>query len=127
MLVFYLVAARFSAIGWLQVAVASIVAIDLGFWFLEPQLEWYVGLSGLLHGLLAAGVVQGIRAGQIDFWVLGGLLLLKLVYEALFGPLPGSEASSGGSVVVAAHLYGAAGGALSGLYLSFRKDRQPPI
>ena len=120
-LVFFLVGPRFSARLWLLICALIIVVIDAGFWFFQPQLIWYVGLSGLLHGCLAAGVMEGLRQRQFDDWLIAGLLVLKLGYEQLVGPLPGSEASAGGSVVVAAHLYGAIAGALIGATLSFRK------
>ena len=45
--------------------------------------------------------------------VICALVIGKLIYEQLFGPLPGSESTSGGSVVVNAHLYGAIGGAIA--------------
>ncbi|MDH5323713.1 MAG: rhomboid family intramembrane serine protease, partial [Gammaproteobacteria bacterium] len=98
-----------------------------GFWYLQPQLSWYVGLSGLLHGLLAAGTVSGIRHRQVECSIIAAFLLGKLVYEQLFGALPGSEASSGGNVVVAAHLYGTLGGALAGLLFALRKSSAAPI
>jgi len=118
---------RFSAMSWALISVIALLAIDLGLWTLEPQLIWYVGLSGLLHGYLAAGAIDGLRTGQIDYWLLTGFLVVKLGYEQLVGPLPGSEGTTGGSVVVAAHLYGAIGGALSGAFLSFRKARPASI
>jgi rhomboid family GlyGly-CTERM serine protease len=126
-LISFLVAARFSAIQWLLITLLIIVGIDLGFWILEPQLGWYVGLSGVLHGLLAAGVASGMRDGQSDSWIIGGLLVIKIIYEQLVGPVPGSEGTSGGDVVVAAHLYGAIAGALAGAGLSFRKSPQASL
>ncbi len=126
-LISYLIAARFSSVQWLWISLLIIMGIDLGFWILEPQLAWYVGLSGVLHGLLAAGVASGIRDGHSDSWIIGGLLLIKLIYEQLVGPIPGSEGSSGGDVVVAAHLYGTIAGALAGAGLSFRKSPQASL
>jgi rhomboid family GlyGly-CTERM serine protease len=126
-LVSYLVAAAFSARRWLLIAVTVIAGIDLGFWYLQPQLTWYVGLSGLLHGLLAAGVISGIRNRHVDSWVIAGFLLIKLAYEQLIGPLPGSEGTAGGEVVVVAHLYGAISGAVIGAWLCFRKAAHVPI
>ena len=120
-LVCYLVGPGFPALQWLFISFLVIAGIDLGFWILEPQLAWCVGLSGLMHGLLAAGVASGVRRGRLDAWLIAGLLGGKLVYEQLVGPLPGSESASGGDVVVAAHLYGTIAGFLAGGGLSFRK------
>jgi len=113
LLVWYLVGHSFSRMQWVIVTLAIIVGIDLGFWFLYPNLSWYVGLSGLVHGLLAAGVVGNLKSGRIDMWILGAALIAKLVYEGLVGPLPGSEQTSGGAVIVAAHIYGAVAGAIA--------------
>lgn len=109
-LVWYLVGGVFAPRDWVVVAVLSIVAIDLGFWFLKPELAWYVGLSGLLHGMLAGGLLASLRRAHVETVALAVLLAAKLVFEQLSGPLPGSEASSGGAVIVDAHLYGAVGG-----------------
>ena len=95
--------------------IASIVAIDVGFWFLYPQLDWYVGLSGLLHGLLAAGLFVGVVRRDREAVVLAVFVSAKLAWEQLVGPLPGSESTSGGAVIVDAHLYGAVGGVLGAL------------
>lgn len=116
-LVWYLVGASFRAAEWTIVAIVSVGAIDLGLWFVNTQLEWYVGLSGLLHGVLAAGLLAGLRQPRLEMLALGVLLLAKLGWEQFNGPLPGSESTSGGPVVVAAHLYGTVGGALAGLLL----------
>jgi rhomboid family GlyGly-CTERM serine protease len=116
-LVWLLAGHRLSVRAWTSVIVITIACMDAAFWFLEPGLNWYVGLSGLLHGLLLAGVVAGLKTAPIDSAVLGLLVLLKLLYEQTAGPLPGSEATAGGPVVVDAHLYGALGGALAGALL----------
>jgi rhomboid family GlyGly-CTERM serine protease len=122
LLVWYLVGNQLSTMRWLIAGGASIVFIDLGFWVFEPNLTWYVGLSGLLHGILAAGIVASWNRDRPTASLLAVLVVGKLAYEQIFGPLPGSEASSGGSVVVAAHLYGAIGGAAcAGLLLKLRQ------
>ena len=127
LLIFYLVGTRYTPSGWALISIVTLAVIDLGFWALQPELIWYVGLSGLLHGFLAAGAVSGLRSGQIDYWLIAAFLVLKLGYEQLAGPLPGSEGTTGGTVVVAAHLYGAIGGSLVGAFLSFRKATPAPI
>jgi rhomboid family GlyGly-CTERM serine protease len=111
-LVWVLVGRTFSTRQWLWIMAGSVAAIDLGLWFGSPSLEWYVGLSGLLHGMLAAGIVAGLAARSGEAVVLAVVVAGKLAWEQFAGPLPGSEATSGGAVIVDAHLYGVIGGAL---------------
>jgi rhomboid family GlyGly-CTERM serine protease len=98
--------------GWngVRVLLASIAAIDAGFLLNEPHLDWYVGFSGALHGLFAAGVVTGIAAREREAWLLGAMLAAKLAWEQWVGAMPFTEAVAGGPVVESAHLYGAIGG-----------------
>jgi rhomboid family GlyGly-CTERM serine protease len=113
-----------SARAWAFVLLASAVAIDAGFWWLQPRLEWYVGLSGVLHGLFAAGALAEWRAGGEQApWLLLALCA-KLAFEQGVGPLPLTAASAGGPVVVAAHLYGALGGALAYVVMRARRRRR---
>ena len=111
-LVMWLVGYAFDVLHWALITALSIAAIDAGLWLLDVQLDWYVGLSGLLHGLLAAGLFVGLARRDREALILAVFVLAKLGWEQLVGPLPGSESTSGGAVIVNAHLYGAAGGAL---------------
>lgn len=124
LLVWYLVGARFDANSWLLISIGSIIGIDLGFWLFEPQLTWYVGLSGVVHGLLAAGIVGTVGKDGPTVLILAVMLAGKLGYEQFAGPLPGSENSSGGAVIVNAHLYGAIAGALTAAMLTIL-SKQP--
>lgn len=116
-LVWYLVGDAFDWRRWLIVVASGIAAIDAGLWMLNPSLNWYVGLSGLLHGLLVAGIVGTWHRRRFEAAILGAIVTAKLGYEQLAGPLPGSELTSGGAVVVDAHLYGAIGGLVAGAAL----------
>jgi hypothetical protein len=80
---------------------------------LDPSVLWYVGLSGVLHGLVAAGALALVVRRQALGAVLGVCLGAKLVFEQIVGPVPFTAESVGGPVVVAAHLYGSAGGILA--------------
>jgi rhomboid family GlyGly-CTERM serine protease len=113
----------YSAGEWLIVGLGSLAAIDLGFVLLEPQLHWYVGFSGVLHGLLAAGAVAWLRReSRLLAWALSAILAGKLIWEQTVGALP---LSGDLPVVVDAHLYGAAGGLIVGLILWIRERRWP--
>ena len=127
LIVWYLVGEAFSTRAWAVIIATSIVTMDAGFWFLMPTLDWYVGLSGLLHGLLAAGIAGTWRTRRFESLVLAVLIVSKLVYESIIGPLPGSEGTAGGDVVTAAHLLGAIGGFVAGLAFSIRVRSSLPI
>lgn len=106
---------EFSLRGWLVVAALSMAVIDLGFVLWEPQLEWYVGLSGVLHGVLAAGAIAWWRHESKGFALaLTAILIAKLAWEQWRGALP---LSGDMPVIVDAHLYGAVGGALAAAVL----------
>ena len=123
-LVWFLVADHLTRRQWLVITIITLAGIDVGFWFLQPQLIGYVGLSGLLHGLLAAGIVAGIGAGRAEPVLLAVIVVAKLTYEQVVGPLPGSETTTGGTVIVAAHAYGAVAGAIGGGIMRIRvRDR----
>ncbi len=125
-LVWVLVGRSFTWPQWLYVMAGSVAAIDLGLWFGTTQLEWYVGLSGLLHGMLAAGIAAGLADRSYEALVLAVVVAGKLAWEQLAGPLPGSEATSGGAVIVDAHLYGVIGGAAVAAGI-IRVRRRAPI
>ena len=103
----------FGPAGWSGGFAVPALVIGLGLFVGWPDVGWYVGLSGVLHGLIAAGALAWIQQGDR---IAGGALLAvlagKLAYEGVFGPVPGSEAAAGGSVLVESHLLGAAGGVL---------------
>jgi rhomboid family GlyGly-CTERM serine protease len=112
---------------WILIWVLSAVAIDVGFVWFEPQLEWYVGLSGVLHGMLAAGAVMWWRSEPKPLAIaLSTILVGKLVWEQTQGALP---LSGDLPVVVNAHLYGAMGGLVAGIgvwaFSRFRTGRRP--
>jgi hypothetical protein len=74
-----------------------------------------VGLSGVLHGALAAGALGWWRQESKPLALgLTAVLLGKLAWEQWHGALP---LSGDMPVVVDAHLYGAIGGSLAGSFL----------
>ncbi|MGI9261496.1 MAG: rhombosortase [Woeseiaceae bacterium] len=119
-LTWLLVGRYFSAVQWILITVGAVIFQSAGFWFLDSNMLWYVGMSGLLHGLMLAGALKGIETLRTESLILCGLVIAKLVYEQFLGPLPGSESTSGGTVVVNAHLYGAVGGAIAAFILRHR-------
>ena len=113
-LVWVLFCDLYSIRRWLLVAACGIVTIDVGLWWLS-DVRWYVGASGVLNTLAAAGIVREIIDGDRMAWVVGAAGLGKLVYENLAGPLP--FLASDHPVVLEAHLFGALAGMVCGLLM----------
>jgi len=114
-LVFALFGASVNAWEWLIVIVITSVVIALAVLALNEEINWYVGLSGTLHGMFTYGAVAELRHARL----FASLLLLgvgaKLLWEQVAGSLPGTAEAVGGDVIVDAHLYGALAGVLLAL------------
>jgi len=121
LLLWLLFAREFRATRWLAIAACTMAVIDAGLWFGEPQVLWYVGASGVLHGLWSAGGWAQWRRRSLASTLPLILLLLKLLVEQwrgasmVVGALP---------VVLAAHVYGACGGLLLPLLWQLRESRR---
>lgn len=124
-LIWALVGGTLTNGAWMIVLLCCSFLDALGLLLFNPEIDWYVGLSGILHGLFLAGTLASLVYGKRDAWLLLLALLVKLSWEQLVGPLPGSEAGAGGPVVVDAHFYGAiAGGITAALMLGIPGWRQ---
>ncbi|MDX1755426.1 MAG: rhombosortase [Marinobacter sp.] len=90
------------------------LVVSAGLYWLTPELVWYRGFSGCLHGLVVYGSV--LRITETPVWSLAILTLVaaKLFLEHVGGATPGVSAAIGGPVIVSAHQLGAAGGLLAG-------------
>lgn len=112
LLIWLLFGSLLSPLVWLLQAAWASLAVGLGLLWFDPGLSWYVGLSGTLHGLFVAGVLTEGRTHRNFAMLVFAVFIAKLAWEQFYGPLPGSERSAGGHVVVNAHLYGTIGGLL---------------
>jgi rhomboid family GlyGly-CTERM serine protease len=124
-LVAWLTGREYASGQWCSIAAGSAASIAAALYLLHPDVSWYVGLSGVLHGLLAAGLVPALGRRDPAAVVLALLLIAKLGWEAAAGPLPGSVRTAGGPVLVEAHRYGALGGVAVAVLLA-RLGRSGP-
>lgn len=115
---------------WFSLELGLLVGCQLGvgaLLLLRPDVDWYVGLSGALHGYVLVLAVFGYRYRTA--WLILALLTAKVGLELGGGPSPWLEALIGGHVLVGAHLYGTVTGLLlSGAILlsrCSRSDRRP--
>ena len=102
----------------LLVLIVSMASISAGLWYAYPDIAWYRGLSGALHGLWAAGAVAGMRQGSRIARALAAILALKLLAEALGLDLLQHDFP----VLHQAHWLGAGGGLLAALAHLRRPD-----
>jgi rhomboid family GlyGly-CTERM serine protease len=124
LLVWFLFARDYSSRAWLVILVASTLVIDLGFLLFEPDLQWYVGFSGILHGCMAAGLVAWLGTAREPLTsIVATMFVAKLAWEHVVGPLPFTSGSIALPVIYEAHSYGALGGALAGLWMLLRRRR----
>jgi len=109
-IVAFFFSAHASVKQWLLVILISACVINMGLWWWMTDIQSYVGLSGVLHGLFLYGALREIRFYPASGYVLVAVLLVKLSWEFFYGALPGSEDMAGGRVLTEAHLLGAIGG-----------------
>jgi rhomboid family GlyGly-CTERM serine protease len=119
LLIGFLFGIEYSALLWTSIATGGALAVSGGLWFFHPELQWYVGASGALHTLLAAGGLAAALRRRREGYIVLVLLALKLAYEHWSGPLPMHSAAMRAQVIVDAHLYGAvAGFAIAAVFLA---------
>jgi len=106
-----------SVFHWLSVIFISAVFVGVGLYWFNPEVTTYVGLSGVLHGLLIYGGVRETRVYPASGYMFLLILVGKLIWEIIYGVMPGSEDLIDGRVVTDSHLYGAIGGALATVLL----------
>lgn len=110
--------------AWLAIIVVCAAGVSLGLLVYSPSVAWYVGLSGILHGMLATGAIASLKARPVLGWVLLAFLAGKLLLE--WQANEGSITSSlvGGAVITDAHLYGALAGIPCGAVLRVLHSRR---
>ncbi len=106
-LIWWLFLKNLPWLTWLILFTTSCLGVSLGLYWFNPELSWYVGLSGILHSFFIFGICRNIASGYRYEWLLLFAVSGKLAWEQFFGPMPGSAEAAGGPVIVDAHLYGA--------------------
>ncbi|MFC3902142.1 rhomboid family GlyGly-CTERM serine protease [Acinetobacter marinus] len=84
------------------------ILISLAFYYGFPQIEAYVGFSGVLHGLYAVAALLSLRFTR-ERWFAGLILLgltAKLLWEATVGELSATMRMIGSPILIEAHQLG---------------------
>ncbi|NHN39058.1 rhombosortase [Pseudomaricurvus alcaniphilus] len=133
-LVAYLSPHSVTTTRWLVAVLVCGLAISLGLLLWLPELQWYLGMSGVLHGLLAMALILRLYRGQIYCAAGLGLLALKLLLEQRVAVSSYAHPLIELPVITEAHLIGALGGFLIALLLPIlyrqrnrRSDTPTPI
>ncbi len=64
-LMWSLFAQDYDPVEWCVIVLSGALAISSGLWWLSPRVAWYVGASGVLHSIMAAGVRQASRRARL--------------------------------------------------------------
>jgi len=114
-LIFGIFGNRLSRVMWTIGFLGCGVGTGLGLLAFNPGLSWYVGLSGVEHGVFALGLMESLRKARLPA-AIGMLILIgKLSLEQIYGPTPGMATLVNSPTIVDAHLYGTMTGLLMGL------------
>lgn len=107
---------------FLTILIGSL-GVSAGLWWWDPDVVWYVGASGVLHGFWAVGAICALQTDRLFGWLACGGLLLKLLLEWRFGSIVGSLYLNGATIISSAHRYGAIAG-LAVAILTYSDSRQ---
>lgn len=118
---------------WLAFIIICTLGISAGLYFLSPEIKYYVGFSGVLHGMLALCATYGMVKPNLnnrlsvltsvrweDALVFCGLWG-KIAYEQSLGAIPMTAAIAGDTVIINAHLYGACLGTAFAFFLLVKR------
>ena len=88
------------------------MGISFGLLTFSPDIAWYVGMSGVIHGLIVIGATTNFRSnpGIAVLLIIG--IAAKLLWEQFFSDSQAMEIAIGGKIILDAHLYGTISGAL---------------
>jgi len=93
----------------------SVLGVGIGIYLFNPEINWYVGLSGAIYGILTHYLIVGWRRSAILSAFFGVFLLGKFYYEqCVAGPDTVTADIIGGAVAIDSHLYGALTGLVTG-------------
>lgn len=103
----FLFGKSFRPLIWLLLFLALCILDSLGLYLFSPWLANYVGLSGVLYGILAIGFLKNFYSNPI----LNGLVLVFITGKIIYEQLPGFDVDYlrtqiDAAVIVDAHLYG---------------------
>jgi rhomboid family GlyGly-CTERM serine protease len=92
-----------------------------GIYFFTPQMQWYVGLSGVLHGLFIIGAYLDIQNKLKTGWIMLIGVWLKVLHEQIYGASESVAELISANVAIDAHLFGTISGCIIIFYYLYLK------
>ena len=103
----------YSSRGFVSLLLLTSAGTTLGLYLNAPDMMWYVGLSGALHGLFIYGAVMDIRHQEKTGYLLLIGVVLKVADEQWRGASVQVSSLIDAAVAVDAHLFGAISGVVA--------------
>lgn len=100
------------------------IGTSAGLYVFSPSLQWYVGLSGVLHGLFVLGAYFDIRHHLKTGWLLLVGVWVKVLHEQVYGASQDIANLIDANVAIDAHLFGTLSGTIIILYYMLRVKQQ---
>ncbi|HUR41626.1 MAG TPA: rhombosortase [Verrucomicrobiae bacterium] len=115
---------KLSAAVWTRRTVLLGLGMSAGLYWFVRDTYWYVGMSGVIHGLFLLGLGrQLVRDGDLIAAGCIAYLVGKIAWELYAGAPVSDEQALGGKVLVESHLYGSLSALLYGLIFgAFTRD-----
>lgn len=112
----------FRGSGLVLLVLLVAIGISLGL-SLAPQAAYYVGMSGLLYGLMVFGACRAIEKGMLTGYLVMLTLFCKFAISQIIGPNRAMEQFIGLPVAVDAHHYGVITGLVCWTFYALGKKR----
>lgn len=100
----------YTLTNYLSLFTFSALITGLGLYFFSPEINQYVGLSGVLHGIFVWGALADIKSADKTGYLLFIGVWLKIIHEQIYGASTATTAMISANVAIDAHLYGAIAG-----------------
>ena len=97
-----------------------------GIYIFSPDMIWYMGLSGALHGYLIYYLIKGYKVSPLISFIALTTIISKVLWEqSPWGDTSQTEQLIGGTVAIDSHLFGSISGIVIGL-IALKFFKQPP-
>lgn len=98
--------------------------VGIGLYCFNPEMYSYVGLSGVIYGLMTSYLLIGFLSSPGFSLTILGYLIYKFFFEVIQGSGSSEvEHFIGGKVATDSHLYGAISGLIPGFYFLYQERK----